>query len=601
MSFIFGGDTGQSYDDMQRKRQVAQALLVANSRTPQDAGEGLHAIGRAIRARKLTTQANEAETEGRAQANEMFNSAMGMAGAPASYSPFELPAPQEQQAGASAPVQSAPFGGTQAEYIEAMWPHALEASRQTGVDPRIIVAQASLETGYGQHVPGNNHFGIKSHGQDGGNSLMTTEVVDGQPVRIRDSFRAYGGMGESAQGYADFLRANPRYGDLMGAQGLDAQLDALQASGYATDPEYAAKLRSIIGRIPGGIGVAPSAPAQPETGTVSARGQSPGQMGALYQALGNPFLNDGQKAMIQQQIQQMQQAADPMRQLQMQQMQMEIARAGQPGPRQMIEGADGYQYYADSGERVLPGVEAPAEVTDRMQNYEFAIQQGMTPEQAQRFAGAGGGVTVNTGSEIGPISKDHEMVIDPETGGRSLRPIPGGSADTSSDDAYDAASAQASISLIDAVLNDENLGAVTGMIQGRLPARTQSQQDLMVRIEQLQGQAFLQAFETLKGGGQITEREGQAAQAAMARLQRVQSEAAYREALQELRDIVARGMQRGSATQGPPPSQPAPPEVSQSGGMSRQEFFANPAMQRAAEGAGVTVEDMWRAYQETNQ
>ena len=108
------------------------------------------------------------------------------------------------------------------------------------------------------------------------------------------------------------------------------------------------------------------------------------------------------------------------------------------------------------------------------------------------------------------------------------------------------AQAQESIALIDSVLNSPDLAGVTGMIQGRLPARNQGQQDLMVRIDQLQGRAFLEAFNSLKGGGQITEREGQAAQAAIARLQRTQSDGAYREALQELRAISERAYRRAA-------------------------------------------------------
>jgi hypothetical protein len=58
------------------------------------------------------------------------------------------------------------------------------------------------------------------------------------------------------------------------------------------------------------------------------------------------------------------------------------------------------------------------------------------------------------------------------------------------------------------------------------------------RLDQLQGKAFLQAFESLKGGGQITEREGLAAQNAIARLQTSQSDEEFLNSLQELRTIV---------------------------------------------------------------
>ncbi len=109
-----------------------------------------------------------------------------------------------------------------------------------------------------------------------------------------------------------------------------------------------------------------------------------------------------------------------------------------------------------------------------------------------------------------------------------------------------AATAQNSLELINSVLNSRSLESVTGMIQGRLPAMSQSGTDLVTRIEQLQGQAFLQAFESLKGGGAITEREGQAATNAIARLNRAQSAEAFREGLRDLQEIYQRAVDRAS-------------------------------------------------------
>ncbi|QIG68275.1 putative N-acetylmuramoyl-L-alanine amidase lysozyme-like protein [Rhizobium phage RHph_Y1_10] len=131
------------------------------------------------------------------------------------------------------------------EFIGMMLPYAMEASKATGVDPRIILAQAALESNWGKSAPGNNYFGVKSHGASGGNTLSTTEVINGKPVTVQDSFRAYGGPRESALGYADFINRNPRYEGFRTAQGIDAQIDALGKSGYATDPLYAQKISSI--------------------------------------------------------------------------------------------------------------------------------------------------------------------------------------------------------------------------------------------------------------------------------------------------------------------------------------------------------------------
>jgi hypothetical protein len=130
-------------------------------------------------------------------------------------------------------------------FIQQMMPYALEASRATGVDPRIIIGQAAIETGFGKSAPGQNYFGIKSHGAPGGKTLSTSEYGDGGMYRTADSFRQYGSMADSAADYAKFINENQRYSGLRQAQGLDAQLAELQKSGYATDPNYSAKVGSI--------------------------------------------------------------------------------------------------------------------------------------------------------------------------------------------------------------------------------------------------------------------------------------------------------------------------------------------------------------------
>lgn len=137
------------------------------------------------------------------------------------------------------------MSGNKQDFIQAMMPHAERVSERTGVDARIIVAQAALESNWGKSAPGNNYFGIKSHGAEGGNTLSTTEVINGKTVRINDSFRAYGSMAESVEGYGDFIMRNRRYAAMRNAPDIDSQIAALGASGYATDPNYARKIGSI--------------------------------------------------------------------------------------------------------------------------------------------------------------------------------------------------------------------------------------------------------------------------------------------------------------------------------------------------------------------
>jgi hypothetical protein len=129
------------------------------------------------------------------------------------------------------------------------------------------------------------------------------------------------------------------------------------------------------------------------------------------------------------------------------------------------------------------------------------------------------------------------------------------------------AKAQQALDLINSIARDPALDSITGMIQGRLPPMSQAGTDLNVRIEQLQGQVFLEAFQMLKGGGAITNVEGEKAERAMARLARPQSGPAYRAGLAELAEVIESGMRRmqnraASAGQGqqPPAQAPAAPQ-----------------------------------------
>jgi len=135
--------------------------------------------------------------------------------------------------------------GDKESFVTAMWPHAQRVASETGLDPRLVIAQAAQETGWGKNAPNNNFFGIKSHDRSDGARLSTKEHVNGQDVTIQDSFRTYGGMGESAADYAQFLKENPRYRSMLSSPDLDGQVAALGQSGYATDPNYASSVGSI--------------------------------------------------------------------------------------------------------------------------------------------------------------------------------------------------------------------------------------------------------------------------------------------------------------------------------------------------------------------
>lgn len=162
-------------------------------------------------------------------------------------------------------------------FINSILPAAIQYGQRIGVDPRIIVAQAAHESAWGRSAPGNNYFGIKSHGKGGGQTFTTHEVINGQRVKMNDSFRTFNSPSDSVAGYADFLTSNKRYQPMLAAQGLDAQIDALGRSGYATDPNYADRIRSIAKNIPIGSQVA------------SQEASPPQQSGTPAPAFGDPI------------------------------------------------------------------------------------------------------------------------------------------------------------------------------------------------------------------------------------------------------------------------------------------------------------------------
>ncbi|MEK8126292.1 glycoside hydrolase family 73 protein [Paenibacillus filicis] len=138
-------------------------------------------------------------------------------------------------------------------FIDSISDEAMADQLATGVLASITIAQAALESGYGQYVKGNNLFGIKGHGSSTDALHPTSEYVNGRWVQVVAGFRVYDSWSDSIYDHSRFLLDNPRYA-LAGFFDAARQLDyagaarALQKAGYATDPQYANKLISLIER-----------------------------------------------------------------------------------------------------------------------------------------------------------------------------------------------------------------------------------------------------------------------------------------------------------------------------------------------------------------
>ena len=168
--------------------------------------------------------------------------------------------PPALAAAATAPTSLAepPTGPTPRarDFIDKMWPHAVTASKATGIPAHFIIGQAALESGWGsREIKGtdgaatHNLFGVKVGRAWNGASADTTthEFVNGVKQKVVEKFRAYASYAEAFMDYANLLKSNPRYAPALQA-GNDAKAfaEGLQKAGYATDPAYASKLTRII-------------------------------------------------------------------------------------------------------------------------------------------------------------------------------------------------------------------------------------------------------------------------------------------------------------------------------------------------------------------
>ncbi|MCA8275088.1 flagellar assembly peptidoglycan hydrolase FlgJ [Burkholderia sp. AU30280] len=144
-------------------------------------------------------------------------------------------------------------------FVDRLAGPAQAASASTGIPARFIVGQAALESGWGKREiragdgsTSYNVFGIKAtKGWTGRTvSALTTEYVNGAPRRVVAKFRAYDSYEHAMTDYANLLKNNPRYaGVLSASRSVEGFAHGMQKAGYATDPNYAKKLISIMQQI----------------------------------------------------------------------------------------------------------------------------------------------------------------------------------------------------------------------------------------------------------------------------------------------------------------------------------------------------------------
>ena len=605
-SFIWGAQGKKmSPEEVARQRAVA-ALLTEGAVDTSPVGHWSAGAARLVNAFsgvRKERQASAAEEQGRSGAKSVIdallgggNVSMSSSGAPAS--PGSMPV-VDGGVGFAGQTPSAPVGDIAQRLRMGMIERGLPEHVADG-----FLMNFQDESGLN---PGINEQNPTVPGSRGGFGLY--QLTGPRRVAYEQFAQRRGVSPADPDAQLDFLMTELQGPESRAAQSIMAAPDAgTAAAAIARDflrpaPEH---LQRRVAQYTGGQGVSASS-----MGGGTPQGTSP-VMQALLQASTDPWVAQEygpvlQALMGQEQSRQQfaMEQADPMRQLQMQKAQLEIEQMRNPTATlpasvqeiqwkaQALGLQPGSQEYNDF---IMTGGSdgVPAEV----QALQWRAQQaGLEPgtQEYQDFIMNGG--ARGTGVPAGFAALDAQAKaggLEPGTPEYQQFMIGGGAGQRAAATATGKMQAEAQIALpstiataeralanIEAIRNDPALPGITGMVQGRIPPMSPAGTDLNVRINQAKGQTFLEAFESLKGAGQITEIEGQKAEQAIARLDRAQSTEAYQQALDDLADVLRSGMERARTKAGVQP--PAPPM----GGI-----MAAPPESAAVENVGPPVKRM---------
>lgn len=158
------------------------------------------------------------------------------------------------------------------DFVSVYYPFAKLSEEKTGVPALAIMAQAALESGWGDIAPGNMLFGIKdTDGVNGNEQLITTTeysrrmdlklpvilsvtpvMIKGQKYfkyRVKDYFRKYHTPEASFTDHSQFFLKNKRYAAALKEKDPYKFINAIAAAGYATAPNYAEVLTNVARQI----------------------------------------------------------------------------------------------------------------------------------------------------------------------------------------------------------------------------------------------------------------------------------------------------------------------------------------------------------------
>lgn len=551
MAFIFGGNTGNTYEGLQRQRKIAESLLAQSSGTPRNVGEGLTAIGNALAYRAIEKRAAKTEEKLRGEFDTAFSGVFG-GGGHAQQPTYSAPAPlSEGDAVANDTMAALGKGPASEDFVVSG-----------------LVARGMPEhvaRGFAMNFADESAFDPMAVG-DNGNAFGLAQW-NGPRKAALEAFASQSGKSASDPNVQlDFLMhelQGPEAGAWSKIAGApDANSAAAAVLNYFERPAEVHRAQREAAYLGG--------QAQPAQATQM-------DIGTLADLASNPMASPGQKAVLEALIGQQMDAADPMRQIELQRAQLELAQMQEPQTVKPLE------------ERKALAAEA-------------GLQPG-TPEY-QAYIATGNLPTPNGGSEFGlnpimgrdaegnaivmQLGKDGTAVVTrlpegvtPDMGLKAYETAQGAALGKGAGEAQIGAQvalpgaaglAEQISSQVDALKNDPYLENMLGPIDRLLPNTTEDAARVQSMMDQLKGGAFLQARQLLKGGGAITDFEGQKAEAAFIRMNDAQKPEDYKAALDEFNFYVQQGLAKLEA-QARGPAQSANTGGADAGAMSDDDLL----------------------------
>lgn len=507
--FIFGGQTGTSYEQLQRQRAIAQALAQQQAQrgAPRNVGEGLSALGSAIAYRRALSDLGRQEAAGRKSAQEAF-------------------APIQQFLTGQGGQTPASFtdGGPEA-YREAI--SSIESSgNYSAIGPETGKGRA-----YGRYQVMDFNIG------------PWTEEVLGQrltPQEFLNNPQAQDAVFDAKFGQAVRMYGNPQDAASVWFTGRPAAEGAGRSDVLGTTgAQYVQKFNRALG---GQDAIAAAAPQGAATGQMS-----PELVQALLSAAQNPHLGPGQQQIVSSLLNR--------------------ALTPPPAPEEFTLSPGEVRF--QGGRQIAAVPDAPPNPTSAIQNYQFAQSQGFPGtfeefQTAQRRAGATN-VTVG-GGRFGTIPSGYQLIEDAETGTARLEPIPGGPAALEGEERTAQEQQQEAITArygnivledVDRVIEKVQGGGlpVTGLFGGALAnVPGTDAYDTRALVETIRAnvgfdrlQAMREASPTGGALGQVTERELSFLQATLGNLDQYQNREQLLYNLGRFRDIYQGILEKASA------------------------------------------------------